>query len=225
LKKDGVEDSPLKLDFQAAQICYAKLQELNQHLGNPGSVSFGQLLHFSDFFTQDLSSSLDDGVKEELFTALDTAITDLAAMRRSEGVSLAQDLMMRLEKIEAITAQIEVLAEEQPALQMQKLRERVDLLLAAGPVDPGRLETEMALMADRLDVTEECIRMRSHIQLFREAVAGKEPPGKRLGFVLQEMNREANTLGSKSALAAISHLALSIKEEIERMREQIQNLE
>jgi uncharacterized protein (TIGR00255 family) len=224
-KKDGVEDSPLKMDFQAARICYDKLQELNQHLGTPGSVSFGQLLHFSDFFTQDLSSVLDDGVKEELFTALDTAITDLAAMRRSEGVTLAQDLLMRLTKIETITAQIEVLAAEQPALQMQKLRERVDLLITAGPIDPGRLETEMALMADRLDVTEECIRMRSHLQLFREAVAGKEPPGKRLGFVLQEMNREANTLGSKSALAALSHLALSIKEEIERMREQIQNLE
>lgn len=225
LKKDGLDDSPLKLDPQAAQVCYAKLQELNQSLGLNEPVSLGQLLHFSDFFTQDLSSTLVEDVKDEVFAALDAAITNLAAMRRSEGMSLALDLLMRLEKVEGMTGQIEALAVDQPAVQMQKLRERLEMLVSAGPMDPGRLETEMALMADRLDVTEECIRMRSHVQLFREAVAGTEPPGKRLGFVLQEMNREANTIGSKSALAAISHLSLGIKEEIERMREQIQNLE
>jgi uncharacterized protein (TIGR00255 family) len=225
LKKDGLDESPLKLDFQAAQVCFARLQELNQFLGSTAPVSLGQLLHFSDYFTQDLSSSLEKDVKEEVFEALDAALTNLAAMRRTEGVSLAQDLLMRLGKIENFTSQIESLAGEQPQIQMAKLRERLEMLVAAGPLDPGRLETELSLMADRLDVTEECIRMSSHLQLFREAVAGSEPPGKRLGFVLQEMNREANTIGSKSALAAISHLAIGIKEEIERMREQIQNLE
>ena len=108
---------------------------------------------------------------------------------------------------------------------MERMQERLAQLINGEPLDPGRLEQEMALLADKLDITEECVRLSSHCQRFLEALAGDEPTGKRLGFLLQELNREANTISSKSALAEVSHLAVNLKEEIEKIREQIQNLE
>lgn len=220
-----MEALPLQINFAAAQACFAKLQELNKNLGNEGPVTLGQLLHFSDYFTDITENAADETVKSAVFAALDTALNDLLKMRRSKGLSLAQDLLERQNQIETCLVQIETLAQDQPQVQMQKLRERLERLAATGPLDEGRLETELAIFADRLDVSEECVRLKSHNALFREAIAGVEPPGKKLGFLLQEMQREANTISSKSALAEIAHLTVQIKEEIERMREQIQNLE
>jgi len=225
LDRDAGQTPTLNIDVPAARICYERLEELNHNLGFEGPVGLEQLLTFSDYFTLDPRREADEELKKLVLQALETAVEDLNAMRRAEGVSLAQDLLDRLAAIEAVTGEIEGLAADQPQQQMQKLKERLELLTAPGPLDAGRLETELALMADRLDITEETVRLRTHCQAFREAIAGKEAPGKRLGFLLQEMNREANTIGSKAALADISHRAIRIKEELERMREQIQNLE
>ncbi|MBU1653100.1 DUF1732 domain-containing protein, partial [bacterium] len=111
-----------------------------------------------------------------------------------------------------------------PKMQMQKLQERLQQLTDVEALDPGRLEQEAAMMADRLDVTEECVRLDSHCDAFLKTLKGSDPVGKRLGFLLQELNREANTIGSKSAVAEISHLVVNLKEEIEKVREQVQNL-
>jgi uncharacterized protein (TIGR00255 family) len=106
-----------------------------------------------------------------------------------------------------------------------RLRERVAQLIEKAPVDEGRLELEIALLADRLDVTEECVRFRSHNKFFLEALALPEPAGRKLNFLIQEMNREANTIGSKSSATEIAHLVVSMKEELEKIREQLQNIE
>lgn len=225
LERDATEGIGLDLDSEAAKSCLAKLENLQADLGRTEPVTLDHLLHFSDYFVRSTSHEVAEEQKENIFHALDAALLDLKQMRRAEGIALAQDLLGRAEKIENLTDGIEKLSAGQPKAQMQKLQERLGQLIAQGPLDPGRLEMEAAFMADRLDVTEECVRLRSHLQLFREAVAGDEPPGKRLGFLLQEMNREINTVSSKSALAEITHLAVEIKEEIEKMREQIQNLE
>lgn len=225
LDRHATEDSPLKIDFQAANVCYQKLEELNQSLETPGPVTLGQLLHFSEFFTQQMESTLDHELKQQVLEVLDGALDNLVNMRRSEGISLAKDLLGRLNQAEKIREKIEKLAAEQPKLQMERMRDRLDVLVTSGPIDPGRLEQEMAMMADRLDITEECVRLKSHNQRFLEALGSDEPAGKRLGFLLQEMNREANTISAKSASADISHLSVNLKEEIERAREQIQNLE
>jgi uncharacterized protein (TIGR00255 family) len=225
IKKESKDENPLNLDPAAAQACYAQLRELNTSLGHTERVSLEQLLYFKEYFMQESASEADATLQGLVLETLEDALQDLLAMRRSEGIALAQDLLTRLGLIETISAQIEKLAVDQPQLQMDRLRERLEMLAGAGPLDPGRLETELALLADRLDVTEECVRLTSHCQLFKKAMSGSEPPGKRLGFLLQEMNREVNTIGSKSALAEISHLTINIKEELERMREQIQNLE
>ena len=108
---------------------------------------------------------------------------------------------------------------------MEKLTERVSALLNSKEIDEGRLEQEIALLAERLDITEECVRFHSHNKLFLESLESMEAPGRKLNFLLQEMNREANTIGAKASDAQISHIVVSIKEEIEKIREQVQNIE
>ncbi len=225
LERDAADDIGLEIDSEAAKSCLAKLEALQADLGKTEAVTLDHLLHFSDYFVRSISPEIAEGQKESVLRAVDAALSDLKQMRRAEGFALAQDLLTRAEKIESLTSGIEELSLGQPKAQMQKLQERLEQLIAQGPLDPGRLEMEAAFLADRLDVTEECVRLRSHLQLFRDAIAGDEPPGKRLGFLLQEMNREVNTVCSKSALAEITHLAVEVKEELEKMREQIQNLE
>jgi len=225
LSHENEEEAPLQLDLAKARACYARLQDLNRELGNGAPVTLGQLLHFSDYFTEAAQIGLDEKTQAIVFSALTEALNDLAAMRRQEGSSLAADLLSRQAKIEASLAQIEELAKNQPQVQLEKLSERMEQLIAGGPLDPGRLEMELAFLVDRLDISEECVRLASHGRLLREALSGRESAGKKLGFILQEMQREANTISSKSALAEIAHLAVEIKEEIEKMREQVQNLE
>lgn len=225
LDRDPSDDSILKIDLRAADLCRQKLVELGAKLGTNEPVTLEHLLHFSDYFTAQPDAELSDTLRQQILAALDEALAGLLKMRRSEGISLAEDLLERIEAIDKIRLQIQELAADQPKLQMEKLNERLDLLINSGPVDPGRLEQEMAFLADKLDISEECVRLESHCHRFLEALKGDEPAGKKLGFLLQELNREANTISAKSASAEISHLAVNLKEEIERAREQIQNLE
>jgi uncharacterized protein (TIGR00255 family) len=224
LTHDG-EEAALQIDAPKARACYAKLQELNRALGHEAPVTLGQLLHFSDYFTQPADIGINESAQALMFAALDAALDDLVSMRCQEGAGLAADLLNRQLHIEALLADIERLALDQPQMQLAKLKERLESLVSSGPIDPGRLEAELALAADRLDVSEECVRLHSHGRLLRQVMTGREPAGKKLGFLLQEMQREVNTISSKSALAEIAHLAVGIKEEIEKMREQVQNLE
>ena len=106
-----------------------------------------------------------------------------------------------------------------------RLRDRIKQLMEREVIDEGRLELELALLADRLDVTEECVRFRSHNKFFLRALENNEPAGRKLNFLVQEMNREANTIGSKSSASEIAHLVVHLKEELEKVREQLQNVE
>jgi uncharacterized protein (TIGR00255 family) len=157
--------------------------------------------------------------------SLEAALGALAEMRRAEGGELERDFRVRIGMLDERLAQIERLSAQQVPAERMRLRERVAQLIEKTPVDEGRLELEIALLADRLDVTEECVRFRSHNKFFLEALALPEPAGRKLNFLIQEMNREANTIGSKSSVTEISHLVVSMKEELEKIREQLQNIE
>lgn len=222
---DPSEEMTLQLDSEAAKICHRKLVDLSRELDGTTTVTLSQLLHFSDYFTKVPEKSISDSLQEQVLSVIDEAVERLNEMRRTEGISLAEDLLKRIERVDRFRAKIKALAAEQPKMQMEKIQERLQQLVTSGPLDPGRLEQEMALLADRLDITEECVRLESHCRRFVETLQGDEPVGKKLGFLLQELNREANTISSKSASADISHLAVDLKEEIERIREQVQNLE
>ena len=157
--------------------------------------------------------------------ALEAALTNCNGMREQEGQALQEDLLGRLEKFETIVVQIE---ENIPVLHQQRqndLRTRIGKLLDGLDIDPIRLAQETAIMADKSDVTEEITRLHSHIAQFRTFLMSDEPVGRRLDFLLQEFLREVNTLSSKIANAGIAQLGVEMKNEIEKLREQVQNVE
>jgi uncharacterized protein (TIGR00255 family) len=180
------------------------------------------------------SELLNDEAQERLGTQLDAcleqALNKLEAMRRSEGQSLAEELQRILVRIAARTSEIERLAEGVRPAIARRLTERLEELLKGAQLDPARLAQEAALLAERSDVSEELARLRSHVEQFQKLLFGGGEAGKKLDFLLQEMQREANTLLSKtpgveSEGLAITGLALEVKSDIEKLREQAQNVE
>ena len=163
-------------------------------------------------------------------TCLEQALNKLEAMRRSEGQSLTNEMQAILGQIAARTAEIETFAERVRPAIARRLAERLEELLKGVQLDPIRLAQEAAMLAERSDVSEELARLRSHVEQFRKLLAGAGEAGKKLDFLLQEMQREANTLLSKtpgveSEGLAITELALEVKSDIEKLREQAQNVE
>ncbi len=158
-------------------------------------------------------------------TALTAALRECDHMREEEGRAMQTELLDRLGRFEAIVARITGRLPELLALRQAELRQRVGRLLDGVDLDPVRLAQETAILADKSDVTEEVIRLGSHIAQFRAFLASDEPVGRRLDFLLQEFLREVNTLSSKIANADIAHLGVEMKNEIEKLREQVQNIE
>ncbi|MGB3543292.1 endoribonuclease YicC domain-containing protein, partial [Rubrivirga sp.] len=146
----------------------------------------------------------------------------LEAMRRAEGATLAADLEARVGALEALTASVDERAPNRLVEARQRLLDRLSDL--EGSLEAGRLEAEAVMLADKLDVTEETVRLRSHLGQFRAALEADEPVGRRLNFLVQEIGREVNTVGSKANDAALTRLAVSMKEEVEKIREQVQNV-
>jgi uncharacterized protein (TIGR00255 family) len=163
---------------------------------------------------------------EAVRLGFDRALAGFAAMRRDEGARLATDLKTRLATIAADVDAIAREAETQPTSHARRLRDRLEGLLGEAPVDPARLAQEVALLAERFDISEELVRLRGYIEQTRGALERPEGPvGKTLDFVMQEMNREANTIASKSESLPICQAALRVRATVEAVREQVQNLE
>jgi uncharacterized protein (TIGR00255 family) len=166
-----------------------------------------------------------DAVWPQVFEALGQALTRARSMREQEGEALKNELSQRLQEF---AKTVETIARDVPAIvqrRTEKLKERVAVLLQGVDLDPLRLAQEVALMADKADVTEEVVRLRSHISQFSGFLAADEPVGRRLDFLLQEFLREINTLASKISDAPTAHLTVELKTEVEKLREQIQNIE
>ena len=163
-----------------------------------------------------------------VLAALDAALDQLHRMRAAEGQALAAELRTRFDELAALRAQVATLAATVPQQLTKRLRERVNKLLEPqelGSIDPARLAQEIALLADRSDVTEELVRLASHLEQARSLVAAEGPVGRRLDFLVQEIGRELNTIGSKSTVTEISAAVVEAKAVLEKMREQVQNVE
>lgn len=173
---------------------------------------------------QEHKVNLDDAQKA-LAMVLEAALRALVQMREVEGKSLSADLSERLEEIAKTVGELQTLAPKVVDDYRARLSERVKELSAGIPVDPQRLAHEVALFAERTDIAEELTRLKSHLEQFRTLLADKEPAGRRMDFLVQEMNREINTTGSKSQHADISSRVVALKAELERVREQVQNIE
>jgi uncharacterized protein (TIGR00255 family) len=211
--------------FAAAAEALKALQARHQ-LG--GAVDVATVLRMPEVLqlTRD-DAGLETATVEELQAVVDEAVHALQAMRASEGARLAQVISERLAVVEQAVARIAARAPERVVAQRDRLRENVERLAGGIAVDPQRLAQEIAILADKLDVGEELDRFGSHIAAFREALASKtgDGVGKRLGFLLQELLREANTTGSKANDATMLQDVVAIKEELERIREQVENVE
>ncbi len=146
-------------------------------------------------------------------------------MKKKEGLELSKDLAKRIEKISAKVSEIEAEFRKSINEYHGKLKQRISELTANVEINEDRLNLELALIADRADITEESVRLRSHLKFFKETLKNEKEPGKKLNFLCQEMNRETNTISSKSISTSIIHSSVLIKEEIEKIREQIQNIE
>lgn len=206
----------------------AALKALQERHGLGGAVDVATVLRMPDILQMARDDAgLDTATVEELLAVVEAAVTALQAMRAAEGARLAQVIGERLTLVEQAVGRIAVRAPERVVAQRDRLRENVEKLAGGIAVDPQRLAQEIAILADRLDVGEELDRFASHIAAFREAMASKtgDGVGKRLGFLLQEMLREANTTGSKANDAAMLQDVVAIKEELERIREQVENVE
>ncbi|HEX5731323.1 MAG TPA: YicC/YloC family endoribonuclease [Blastocatellia bacterium] len=174
--------------------------------------------------------SQDSGKLDEVFVAgviaaVSQAIVTLTEMRVTEGQGLAGELKQRLDNIENRLPIIESEAARLPGVYREKLQKRLQDLVEGGQIDETRLAQEAVMLADRSDISEEITRLKSHISQMRDQLHGEDEVGKRLDFILQEMNREANTILSKSSDLSISDAAIVIKTEVEKLREQVQNVE
>jgi len=215
---------PVTINASAARSYFKLLSQLRKVVRVKEAVKLEHLLQFSEIFEQREAESTDEKEWKVLQSALDQALNGLETMRRNEGAELERDFRARIALLDEKLGRIEVLSKEQVPAERTRLRERIAQLLDGG-VDEGRLEMEIALMADRLDVTEECVRFKSHNKFFLDALAAPDAAGRKLNFLIQEMNREANTIGSKSSATEIAHIVVGMKEELERIREQVQNIE
>lgn len=157
---------------------------------------------------------------------LEDALASLNRMRQREGEALAADFGQRLEIIEKHLRTIEKASEGMLAVYQAKLRERIDVLTQGQvEIDPGRLAQEAAFLADRSDISEEIVRAASHLEQFRRILEGDAPAGRKLNFLLQEFNREFNTMGAKTTRTEVAHRVVELKCELEKIREQVQNVE
>jgi uncharacterized protein (TIGR00255 family) len=224
---NGNGGNPLVLDVSRARAYLGLLNDLQRELGLPGAVDVALLSRFGDLFRP-----ADAGDTDPLDAEIVRGVTDAASraaitMREDEGRRLEADLVARLTAIESALQHIGQRAPARLLAERDRLRRAISDLLGDIGVDEERLAREVAYLAERWDISEELVRLRSHIELFRQtlAAAAEEPVGKRLGFLTQEMHREANTIGSKANDAEIDHRVIAIKEELERLREQIENVE
>jgi len=223
----GQRGGPLRVDIEAARAVHAALEELRRALGYDQPVPLALVLEQPGIVAQVDTAAEAESILAALAPALEAALDELVAMRRREGAVLARDLGARLERLAALAIEIEALAAGAPAALAEKLRERVDKLLASAGValDEARLAVEIAALADRTDVTEELVRLRAHLAALRGHLAEDVPVGRRLDFLVQEVGREVNTIGSKSQSSEIARRVVEAKAELEKIREQVQNVE
>ena len=226
---DNHSTAPQKLDVDTsyAESYIAALCELRDRFGLKDDISVMTVARNQDVFR---STKVDADLEAEwalLRPVIDAAIADHTAMRTVEGEKAIADINAKIEMIRTFVDEIEAISKEDTVGYRDKLEERLRKILADNSVeiDEGRILTECAVWADKIAIDEELVRLRSHFGAFYDIAAAKEPSGRKLDFLMQEMNRETNTIGSKANNARIARIVVNVKGELEKIREQVQNIE
>ena len=208
----------------AAQYAQA-LRALAAVCGTEGQVTPEQLARFPEVLTVTKADEDLECVSADLCAVLDEALDSYNAMRAAEGVKLAEDIGARLTAIEGMTAQVEERSPETVREYRQKLTARMQEVLQSTAIDKQRILQEAAIYADRIAVDEETVRLRSHVSQLRGMLQSDQPMGRKMDFLIQELNRESNTIGSKCSNLDIARIVVDLKGEVEKIREQVQNIE
>ncbi len=243
LQSRGISRGKVELSVSAAKTAAAAVIPINQtalrayldalyrlrdEYGLTDDISVMRVAANPAVFSPEQEAETDlDALWAELLPVISAAVDGFLAGRDAEGSRLAADLRGKLAHLRELTARMEELSEANARAYRQKLEERLRTVLEERSiaVDESRILTECAIFADKIAIDEEMVRLRSHFALFEEILDGNEPAGRKLDFLLQEMNREINTTGSKSCDSTIAHLVVEAKNELEKIREQVQNLE
>ncbi len=224
LKNMGIENGMPVVDKDKLKAYISIINDVKKISKITEKIKLEHLLFNRDVFIQN-----DKEFGEEVFKlirkGLESALDQLIKMRRNEGKELSKDLKRRIEIIDDKVSEIQEESGKSVNEYYAKLKERMKAMIEDITSYSDRLELELALLADKSEITEECVRLKSHLKFFLESMEQDEEPGRKLNFLCQEMNREANTISAKTISTAITHSSVLIKEEIEKIREQIQNIE
>ena len=213
------------LNRPVADGYYAALTQMRETYDLAEPVSLSLLSRFPDVFLVEKEQGDADVIAGDILQVLSQALTDFNAMRAREGAKLADDVRAKAGTIASLVTQVEQRSPETVAAYREKLRQRMEEVLENTQIDESRILTEAALFADKVAVDEETVRLRSHLAQLGEMLQAQGPIGRKLDFLIQEFNREANTIGSKCSDVDLARVVVDLKGEIEKIREQVQNIE
>ena len=218
-------DTVVSVNWQLAKGYCAAINAMSERMDLKNDVTAGMLARFPDVLIQTAAPTDEDELWQDVQSVAQQAIDAFVAMRATEGEKLKEDVAGRLNTIETLVARIEQDSAGRVQAYSDKLYARLQELLGDRNIDEARLVTEAAIFADKTAIDEETVRLHSHVAQYREILELNEPIGRKLDFLTQELNRESNTIGSKCQDVAITRLVVELKSEIEKIREQIQNIE
>ena len=216
---------PIVLNRETVEAYINLARQVKEHYGVSGTLNVNTLLTLHEVFQPHEDIVVDDEEWNPLVQATERALKEMAAMQSREGEMISKDLDARVGMIEVRLAEIGEIAKDLPGQFRERLERRISQILPFEGTDPQRIAEEVVLYADKTDITEEIVRIQSHVGQLRLALSTGLRPGKKLEFLVQEIHREVNTMGAKSQDYRISHLAVDIKTELEKIREQTQNLQ
>lgn len=218
-------DTVVSVNWQLAESYRAALTAMVQKMDLKNDMTVGMLARFPDVLSQTAAPTDEDALWQDVALVAGQAVDAFVSMRAAEGEKLRADVLARLNTIEALVGQIEQGSAGRVQAYSDKLYARLQELLGDRSIDEARLVTEAAIFADKTAIDEETVRLHSHVAQYRQILELNEPVGRKLDFLTQELNRESNTIGSKCQDVAITRLVVELKSEIEKIREQIQNIE
>jgi uncharacterized protein (TIGR00255 family) len=220
------QNSAFQIDFTLVRNYLDAVEKLRAEFALQDSLDMRAILTLPGVLQNNETIPVDAGELSELVKqSVQEALDGVAKMRRQEGSALRADMLQNLASIGKSAERIHDLSSNSASEHMQKLQDRLAQLLPQGGIDPQRLAQEAAVIADKCDISEEIARLRSHVEQYHALIGAEEKTGKKLDFLLQEMQREANTILSKSGNLEITHHGISIKTDVEKLREQVQNVE
>ena len=225
MRAEGVSDARVMLNAPLVEGYLAAMKEMAQRYGVADDISGSTLARMQDVFTVEREEVDEEQLLKDLMTVVDKAIAGYDAMRSAEGQALERDLRSRGETILELVAQVEAGSGETVSAYRARLESKLREVLANTSIDESRILTEAAIFADKVAVDEETVRLRSHLNQMNQMLASGGAIGRKLDFLLQEMNRESNTIGSKCSDVRLARIVVDIKAELEKIREQTQNIE